>query len=65
MSQRLKTELRIQVPKIKASLMLHNLISHQEGRPPAPLPSGRCWKGSFWNTSNWLSGARLNNRRAC
>lgn len=42
MSQRLKTELRIQVLKIKASLMLHNLISHQEGRPLAPLPSGRC-----------------------
>lgn len=41
-SQRLKTGLRIQVLKIKASLILPLLTSHKEGRPLAPLPSGRC-----------------------
>lgn len=42
MFQRLKTELRIKVPKMKASPMLLSVTSHMEGSPLAPLLSGRC-----------------------
>lgn len=42
MFQRLKTELRIQLHSMRASLMLLNLTSHLEGSPRAPQLSGRC-----------------------
>lgn len=42
MFQGLKTELSVQVPKMKASLMLLSLTSHMEASLLVPLLSGRC-----------------------
>lgn len=50
--QRLKTEMKIQVPKMKGSVLLCSLMSYLEGSAPAPQLSGTCWKGSFWNISS-------------